>query len=715
MMIRITHVLLFLLCRTGSLFGQVELEFIQPTITTNENELILAFAGGINSAQFQTIDVDGDNDLDLILFDRSSDKINCFENTGETYTYRPEFEYLFPDGIQHWLVLADYDCDGKKDLFTYTGQGIRVFRNTSSGAGLTWDLVVDPLKTLGSSSQINLLFNPTDIPSIFDLDSDGDLDILVFDFASSNQIEFHQNHTIENTGTCGLEFVRETRTYGEIRDCDCDDFTVDEPCSTSGRILHAGGKAILSLDYNMDGLLDIVLSQEACNNLSFAENIGATANASFDPFDNNFPNFSTPINFSSFPAAFYEDVTFDGKKDLLISSNERSNDDQNIDFKSSSLLYENMGQFNTNLFSSATPFLQDKMIDVGEFAYPAIADVDGDGNNDLIIGNAGNPTGSEYVSSMSYFKSTATGMVWQTDDLFGLSTLGLTFIKPQFIDINNDQLVDLVFSARDAVNSTGIHYLFNQGNAQMLFDLSQLKTMNVALTSLDDFHLTDINEDGLPDLLMGLSSGRLEYHTNTGIIGDPTFTLENSEFLGIMDSGDRSNISITTGDINGDDVPDLITTDRSGQLVIYSNFPSASVAKQESFIRTGEGSALVPTRFGRVSKPAAGQLFGQSTLAIGSIQGGVRLLANSGESVENGLTLQAFPVPSSEDHIVNFLTNQSNTRLEIYTLTGRKILETFLSAYNISSLNLSHLESGLYLAKATNGRQSCTSKIVLSE
>lgn len=713
-MMRILLVLFVLYGGVLQLFGQVELEFIQPVVSQEGRDLKMPFAGGINSAQYHTIDIDGDEDLDLIIFDRSSDKINCFENTGSSYAYEPSFEQYFPDNIQNWLVLVDYNCDGKKDLFTYTGQGIRVFLNTSGEGRLSWDLAADPLKTQGSSSKINLLFNPTDIPSIADLDGDGDLDILVFDFASSFQIELHENLSVDNTATCGLDFVRETRTFGKIRDCGCDDFTVSTPCTSSGRIMHAGGKAILSLDYNLDGQTDLLLSQEACTNLSLALNTGMGVDATFGPFNNTFPVFDLPIAFTSFPAAFYEDVSFDGKKDLLISSNERSNAGQDIDFQTSSILYSNEGTGNTNDFNSSELFLINEMIDVGENAYPAIGDLDGDGRNDLVLGNAGSLVDGAYVSTLTQYQSGQTGLTWQTDDLFQLSALGFTYIKPQFVDLNNDQQIDLIFSANDESNSTSLYYLLNQEATGMDFDIAQLMTINLALTIFDDFHFTDVDDDGLVDLLLGLSSGRLDYYRNTGTTTNPSFVLEREAYLGISINSEKGNVSLASGDLDGDGTIDLITTDRTGKATVYFDHKSNVVSPQQFLVRPEEGDALVTTRFGRISKPTFGQLLGQNTLFIGSIQGGVRLLATSNGSSEEVLTLTAYPVPSNSDHIVNFVTNQSNTRLEIFTVAGKKVDERTLAAHRVASIDLSHLQEGLYLAKATYNGQNCTSKIILA-
>src|SRR5690349_2219225 len=55
-----------------------------------------AWAGGLNSAQFNTLDLDGDGDKDLIVFERASGRILTFLNNNSTYEHNPDYVRLFP-------------------------------------------------------------------------------------------------------------------------------------------------------------------------------------------------------------------------------------------------------------------------------------------------------------------------------------------------------------------------------------------------------------------------------------------------------------------------------------------------------------------------------------------------------------------------------------------------------------------------------------------
>ena len=110
-----------------------------PVKNASGNALSLPWAGGLNATQYNNLDLDGDNKEDLVLFDRTANKPITLINEGGRYTYAPQYEKLFPS-LTNWLLLRDFNCDGKKDIFTGDILGISVFVNVTKPEGqLEWE------------------------------------------------------------------------------------------------------------------------------------------------------------------------------------------------------------------------------------------------------------------------------------------------------------------------------------------------------------------------------------------------------------------------------------------------------------------------------------------------------------------------------------------------------------------------------------------------
>ena len=123
------------------------------------------WAGGLNACQFGRMDLDGDGKKDLLVFDRHGDRLLCFINHGGEgeirYDYTSEYDASFPK-LNGWAVFADYDGDGKEDIFTYSKGwvGIKVFRNRSVSGPPQFDLVVSPyLTSWQGEGEVNLFFH----------------------------------------------------------------------------------------------------------------------------------------------------------------------------------------------------------------------------------------------------------------------------------------------------------------------------------------------------------------------------------------------------------------------------------------------------------------------------------------------------------------------------------------------------------------------------
>ena len=316
-------------------------------IIQNGQMLPNAFAGGLNAPQFSTCKLDNDGIEDLVVFDRTANKLYTFlarKNDAGNYfwQYFPQYETAFPK-ISNWILLRDYNRDGKKDIFTYTPSGIKVYQNIST-TNLSFKLIADPIFSTGYSGKLNLYLSSADIPAITDVDNDGDDDIVAFD-PSGNFAAFHKNFSIENYKNANvLEFKRVGDCWGGFFKEHYDDMVFNQPCGenpqplenpfpevSSAKVLHSGNSLLL-LDVNGDGLKDVLYGHVTQNRVASLINVGTASQAKFNSGNFNYPN-SYPVNFPVFPAIYYEDLDFDGVKDLVASPNGSDNALQTVDTK----------------------------------------------------------------------------------------------------------------------------------------------------------------------------------------------------------------------------------------------------------------------------------------------------------------------------------------------------------------------------------------------
>ena len=148
--------LFLLLALTG--MGQERLE----VRVKDETVLPFPWCGGLNACQFGRMDLNGDGKKDLIAFDRHGNRLSCFLNQGGAgeifYAYAPEYAWFFPK-LTDWAIFADYDGDGREDIFTYSKgwAGMKVYRNVSTEQ-IEFELVVYPyLTSWQSGGEVNLI------------------------------------------------------------------------------------------------------------------------------------------------------------------------------------------------------------------------------------------------------------------------------------------------------------------------------------------------------------------------------------------------------------------------------------------------------------------------------------------------------------------------------------------------------------------------------
>ena len=712
-------------------------------IIQNGQTLTNAFAGGLNAPQFSTCKLDNDGIEDLVVFDRTANKLYTFlaqkDNSGKYFwQYSPQYENAFPK-ISNWILLRDYNRDGKKDIFTYTPSGIKVYQNISN-TNLAFKLVADPIFSTGYSGKLNLYLSSADIPAITDVDNDGDDDIVAFD-PSGNFAAFHKNFSIENYKNANiLEFKRVGDCWGGFFKEHYDDMVFNQPCGenpqplenpfpskSSAKVLHSGNSLLL-LDLNGDGLKDVLYGHVTQNRIASLINLGTASQAKFNSGNFNYPDIY-PVNFPVFPAIYYEDLDFDGIKDLVTSPNGADNALQTVDYQNSAWFYKNKGKDDKPDFSFVQKnILQNTMVDLGENSAPVFVDIDGDGDQDLLVGNAGNRADAGYRASIYLFenKGNNTFELINSDFLEISKYQQLFDIKPFITDMNADGIDDLGFISN---SFTGINIRYFPNNAQKGKAFNLKLSEGVILPQIQylangDFPLFfDLNKDGLKDLLIGKGSGRLEYYKNTGTAKLPIYTLENEELGGITSDYTIGNISLITADLNGDGKEELITGNRNGYVTVYKNITEQNLKKfvadsttifdefngKNASIQMGGGLIMAVTDLNNDKIP---------DLMIGTSTGGLKWLKNTSKFIitatEEPIKFIVYPNPTSRYLNVK---NPSIGDYEVFDILGRRVLYQKNSQFNQEiSFDLSSQNNGIYFLKiSVDGDLKRTEKVILKK
>ncbi len=694
-------------------------------VEVNAQQLSLPWAGGLNSAQPNTLDLNGDNKPDLAIYDRSAAKIFTYLNRNNKWEYHPEYEALFPTEVNQWMLLRDFNKDGKKDLFTSDPFGMIVFVNTTKpGENLSWRPYHPgfPLLTEGFSGNINLKVNESDIPAIDDIDGDGDLDILNLKFVGAGTVEFHKNFSMERTGhSDSMQLKRITQNFGGFEECSCGTFAFGKTCAQlgGGRTAHNGGKTLLSFDMDNDGDRDLLFSEESCARVYLLKNNG-TKEVAVMTEAVNFPA-SQPIAISFFPAPFLEDVDFDGKADLLASPNIYNRTYLNTNFQSSLWLYTNTGSNQIPHFTfSKTNFLQDDMIDVGDYSVPAFADYDADGDLDLFIGTY---TGTNFIGTVYHYENSGTpsapSFKFITKDFANLSQLSTYNIKPQFADMDADGNMDLVITATDLKKgTTSLFFLPNQVDKGMSFSIPTATPINFKFSQTENVLINDINQDGLPDILLGTAEGAIEFWKNNGSAGTLDFKLEDGSYLGLGASTSRQDPALSIADLDADGREDLIIGDQRGAITVYgdirSNNPSpigSSNIIYNPLLKTYSNKNL-----GGKVQPTAINLFNtdKPTIVLGNETGGIYILKNDeGKELPPEPEILLYPNPLSNTEELSIKPDR-NVLVQFFSILGQKVSEPyFVPANQIYSFALPKLSAGIYIARFTIGDKSIAQKFII--
>ncbi len=312
-----------------------------PNFQISEDTLKDTQGNIIYGTRHDLADIDGDGDYDLFVGEWYTGRIHFYRNVGNTTNYSFQLVDNYFAGVQtgYWSSpeFCDIDGDGDLDMFVGDDSGGHIWFYRNNGTPQQYNF------TLVSNNWLNISVGEKADPQFCDIDDDGDYDLLI---GKDNDIQSQPRgdvHFWRNIGTSqSAEFVLEHEMY----------LTLD-----------FGKNSELGLiDVNLDGIMDLFVNSD---NLYWLKNTGTQSNPCFKLQEEEVigPGVGTQCSFG------YGNLNGDGYTDMA-------------------WFWSGHVEFWINSGDTSNPvFYYDDSIRIGiPTGRPFLADMDGDDDDDLILG-----------------------------------------------------------------------------------------------------------------------------------------------------------------------------------------------------------------------------------------------------------------------------------------------------------------------------------------
>ncbi len=342
---------------------------------------------------------------------------------------------------------------------------------------------------------------------------------------------------------------------------------------------------------------------------------------------------------------------------------------------------------------------------------PAFADLDHDGDMDMLVG--GSYGHLRYYQNTG--SASQPAFAPPEDNPFGLDTLlrdSLAYVVfPAFADLDGDGDMDLLVGKPDGT----FEYFQNKGDASNPsfakpvtnpFGLVTLQSTDTNESVIVSPAFADLDGDGDMDLLAGAYYGKLEYFENTGTKTNPQFAAPVDNPFQLVPTYYFAFPAFADVDNDGD--MDLLVGEYYGSLEYYKNTGTKDQPRFASPVSKPFGIDPIPTF---LLFPSFADLDndGDMDLMVGDVHENSDSLSSSSEllyfentfitgvqpSLRQG-SLSLYPNPVSDN--LTLESAEKINKVEIFDLLGRR---TAWFNHPLGRIRLSSLKPGIYQVKIT--------------
>ena len=634
---------------------------ISPPMTIKINGESMQLTGGLNRPEPQFIDWNNDGILDCFINDRDG-RLQYWEGLPDwQFGGRPIFT-MVTKFFQHievgtWFNFNDFDDDGDFDLLCNNPGTDKV--SYYSNVDGVFELISLELQT---PSGFPVYGGQIVIPTIADINDDGVYDYFVGDV--SGRLAYYEG---QESSTDLPEFELITDYFQNI-----------QIVWTPGR---HGANSIFFYDLDNDSDLDLIWGDFYQPGLFYLENYGDSNNPAYidSLMVTNFPDDGL-VQTAGFNIPRLVDFEPDGNVDMVIGVLSGA---YGTDYIDNLAYYKNNGTSEQHDFQLVTMNLLPGL-DLISGSVPVLADIDGDNDDDLVIGTEFDPNNVGWGGQLYYFENITNNSEPEfvlVDSSF-IDDFSTTNLAPSFYDTDNDGDLDAIIGE---FNGYLLHY--NQTESGWEYNGRYL---DLDLNGKSKPAWGDIDQDNDDDLVIGTKDGMVSVYINNGDINNLVFDTQ-------IDIGDDASPTILSNGsiIVGNEVGDL-------KLLYYD---SGNLTEEDMPESPYCGQYLTPFALSNNSS----QEF--ENLLVGSKAGGLQYLSYNTLSIKNGNDLApedfrisaVYPNPNNGQCKIDIsITKAAYYKISLIDINGRVINNIFDRRLNKGKYTFTINEirsSGVYFIK----------------